>query len=57
MLVTGESRKNPEELQARTENNRVVNFPCPHRRLVGGFVDVDVTEALPNSLRGMIAIT
>ena len=57
VLVTGESRKNRDELQARTENNRVVNFPCADPALIGGFVDVDITEALPNSLRGVMAVT
>jgi tRNA-2-methylthio-N6-dimethylallyladenosine synthase len=38
-------------LQGRTENNRVVNF-IGHPRLTGQFVDVVITEAMPNSLRG-----
>jgi tRNA-2-methylthio-N6-dimethylallyladenosine synthase len=38
-------------LTGRTENNRVVNFAA-HPRLIGQFVDVMITEALPNSLRG-----
>jgi tRNA-2-methylthio-N6-dimethylallyladenosine synthase len=57
VLVTGESRKNADELQARTENNRVVNFPCSDASLIGGFVDVDITKALPNSLRGVMPVT
>jgi tRNA-2-methylthio-N6-dimethylallyladenosine synthase len=51
VLVEGPSRKNPLYLQGRTENNRVVNF-AGHPRLIGRFVDVLITEALPNSLRG-----
>ena len=51
VLVTGLSRKDPGELQGRTENNRVVNFRAD-RALVGGFASVLVTDALPNSLRG-----
>lgn len=51
VLVTGLSRKDPGELQGRTENNRVVNFRAD-RALVGGFANVLVTDALPNSLRG-----
>jgi len=51
VLVEGPSRKNPLQMQGRTENNRVVNFVA-HPRLIGQFVDVLITEALPNSLRG-----
>ena len=51
ILVTGPSKKNPMELTGRTENNRVVNFVGqPH--MIGKFVDVKITEVLPNSLRG-----
>ncbi|MGM7447557.1 tRNA (N6-isopentenyl adenosine(37)-C2)-methylthiotransferase MiaB [Idiomarina sp. ST20R2A10] len=51
ILVTGPSKKNPMELTGRTENNRVVNFVGqPH--MIGQFVDVRITEVLPNSLRG-----
>ena len=53
-LVTGTSRKDPGELQARTENNRVVNFPSLDHSLIGEFVDLTVVEALPNSLRGRL---
>lgn len=52
VLVTGPSRKDPGQLQGRTENNRVVNFRCGDHGLVGQFVDVVIGEALPNSLRG-----
>jgi tRNA-2-methylthio-N6-dimethylallyladenosine synthase len=51
ILVEGVSKKNPLHLTGRTENNRVVNFAA-HPRLIGQFVDVMITEALPNSLRG-----
>jgi len=51
VLVEGLSRKNQLQVTGRTENNRVVNF-IGHPRLVGQFVDVLITEALPNSLRG-----
>jgi len=51
VLVEGQSKKNPLQMQGRTENNRVVNF-IGHPRLAGQFVDVLITEALPNSLRG-----
>jgi len=51
ILVEGPSKKNPLELRGRTENNRVVNFEGDHR-LIGQFVDVEITDVLPNSLRG-----
>ncbi len=50
-LITGTSRKDKKELTGRTENNRVLNFKCDPR-LIGDFVNVTITEALPNSLRG-----
>lgn len=53
VLVEGQSKKNPLQMQGRTENNRVVNF-LAHPRLSGQFVDVLIVEALPNSLRGRI---
>ncbi|MGI9328533.1 MAG: tRNA (N6-isopentenyl adenosine(37)-C2)-methylthiotransferase MiaB [Pseudomonadales bacterium] len=57
VLVTGVSKKDPGQVQARTENNRVVNFPHPQPgRAVSGlgdFVTVKISEALPNSLRGL----
>ena len=54
VLVTGISRKDPGQLQGRTENNRVVNFSCTDMRLVGEFASVAIEEALPNSLRGTL---
>jgi tRNA-2-methylthio-N6-dimethylallyladenosine synthase len=51
VLVDGRSRKDAAQLAGRTENNRVVNFTGPER-LIGGFADLLITEALPNSLRG-----
>jgi len=53
VLVEGPSKKDPHQLRGRTENNRVVNFTA-HPRLAGEFVNVQITEALPNSLRGTI---
>ena len=50
-LVTGPSSRNPRELAARTDNNRVVNFVGAHD-LIGTYVDVTVTAALAHSLRG-----
>lgn len=55
VLVEGPSRKDPNELTGKTENMRSVNFPG-HPRLVGQFVDVLITGALTNSLRGRIAV-
>jgi tRNA-2-methylthio-N6-dimethylallyladenosine synthase len=52
VLVSGLSRKDPGELQGRTENNRVVNFATAERNLIGTFVPVRIQDALPNSLRG-----
>ena len=51
VLVTGLSRKDEKQLAGRTENNRVVNF-TGSAELIGQLVDVHITEALPNSLRG-----
>ena len=55
VLVEGPSKKNPDELAGRTDNNRVVNFPG-RARLVGQFVDVTITSALPHSLRGELVL-
>ena len=51
VLVERTSKKDETQLAGRTENNRVVNFSGPVD-LIGNFVDVLITEALPNSLRG-----
>ncbi len=53
ILVEGRSKKDAAELSGRTENNRVVNFAAPPR-LIGQFVDVTITQAYPNSLRGEV---
>ena len=53
ILVEGPSKKDPNELAGRTDNNRVVNF-AGNPRLVGNFVDVTIVSALPHSLRGAI---
>ena len=56
ILITGFSRKDPGELQGRTENNRVVNFKAKQDRtdsqLIGRFIDVKISDAYSNSLRG-----
>ena len=54
LLVTGVSKKDPGQLQARTENNRVVNFSSTETQLIGTFVSALINEALPNSLRGQL---
>ncbi|MDR2244464.1 MAG: tRNA (N6-isopentenyl adenosine(37)-C2)-methylthiotransferase MiaB [Burkholderiales bacterium] len=51
VLVTGPAVKDPQELQARTDNNRVVNF-AGDATLIGRYIDVTITAALPHSLRG-----
>jgi len=53
VLVVSPSRKDPKQLAGRTENNRVVNFDGD-AVLLGQFADVRITEALPNSLRGVL---
>jgi tRNA-2-methylthio-N6-dimethylallyladenosine synthase len=55
VLVDGVARKNHDELCGRTANNRVVNFRGP-RALIGSFVEVAITAALPHSLRGDSAV-
>lgn len=54
VLITGKSKKNSKDLQARTENNRVVNFPCDNTDLIGQFINITITDALPNSLLGTL---
>jgi tRNA-2-methylthio-N6-dimethylallyladenosine synthase len=54
VLVVRPAKKDKAELAGRTENGRWVNFAGPHS-LIGRFVDVDIVQALPQSLRGRIA--
>jgi tRNA-2-methylthio-N6-dimethylallyladenosine synthase len=58
ILVEGPSKKDPTELMGRTECNRIVNFPGgPNAaRLVGQMIDVQITSALPHSLRGEVVV-
>ena len=51
VLVEGQARKNAAELAARTEANRVVNFPGP-RQLIGTLAEVRIVAAMPHTLRG-----
>jgi tRNA-2-methylthio-N6-dimethylallyladenosine synthase len=53
VLVEKPSRKDPRQLSGRTENMRWVNFDADPS-CIGQFVDVVITEALPNSLRGRL---
>ena len=54
VLVERPSKKDPCQLAGRTGNMRWVNFDGD-AALIGQFVDVLITEALPNSLRGRLA--
>jgi len=53
VLVTGRAARNSGELAARTDNNRVVNF-AGDAASIDHYVDVDITAALPHSLRGRL---
>ena len=53
VLVERPARRDARQLAGRTENNRWVNFDGP-ASLINRFVDVQVTEAMPNSLRGRL---
>ena len=54
ILVEGPTKKDPNELQGRTENNRVVNFDAGSNgtRLIGQLIDVKITETFKYTLRG-----
>jgi len=54
VLVEKLSKKSDRQVSGRTENNRWVNFDADPS-IIGQFVDVIITEALPNSLRGRLA--
>jgi len=53
ILVTSLSKKSDTEIAGRTENNRVVNIEAPSD-LIGQLIDVEITQALPNSLKGKL---
>lgn len=55
ILVTGKSKKDPNQLSGRTECNRVVNFDGP-QELISQFVNIYISEAMPNSLRGRLVV-
>ena len=54
ILVEGPSKRDPNELQGRAENNRVIYFApgVAGDALIGQLVDVRVTDTLDYSLRG-----
>ena len=54
ILVEKTSKKSASQVAGRTENMRWVNIDGD-AALIGQFVDVIITEALPNSLRGRLA--
>ena len=56
ILVEGPSKKDLMELTGRTENNRIVNF-AGRPDMIGKFVDVEITDVYPNSLRGKVVRT
>ncbi len=56
VLVEGPSKKDPNQLRGRTENNRIVNF-SGNSRLIGNFAILTITEALSNSLRGNVCVS
>ncbi|MDH3326688.1 MAG: tRNA (N6-isopentenyl adenosine(37)-C2)-methylthiotransferase MiaB [Gammaproteobacteria bacterium] len=53
LLIERLSKKDNKQVAGRTENNRVVNIDGAES-LIGQFVNVKITEALPNSLRGVV---
>jgi tRNA-2-methylthio-N6-dimethylallyladenosine synthase len=55
VLVERPSRRDATQLAGRTGNNRWVNFDGPPS-LINRFADVRITEAMPNSLRGRLAV-
>jgi tRNA-2-methylthio-N6-dimethylallyladenosine synthase len=56
LLVERPSRRDPNEMMGRTENNRIVNF-VGQPRLIGQMIDVRVTQMLTNTLKGEIVTT
>jgi tRNA-2-methylthio-N6-dimethylallyladenosine synthase len=56
VLVEKPSKKDVRQMSGRTENMRWVNFDADPS-CIGELVDVVITEALPNSLRGRLVDT
>ena len=57
ILVEGPAKRDPNELAGRTGNNRMVNFACADKHLIGQFIDIEITEALTHSLRGRLSMS
>jgi tRNA-2-methylthio-N6-dimethylallyladenosine synthase len=59
ILVEGPSKRDPQEIQGRSENNRVVNFDGgPNAaRLIGQMLDIRITQSFAFSLRGDVVVT
>lgn len=55
VLVTGPSKRNPDELSGKVANNRTVNF-LGQPRLIGQMVNVRITDVMVHTLRGDIII-
>ena len=55
VLVERPSKRDPNQMAGRTENNRIVNF-AGDESLIGNFAQVEITEAHPNSLRGKLVL-
>ena len=53
VLIDKFSHKDANDVSGKTENNRSVTF-AGNKRLIGRFVDVKITEAFRNSLRGEV---
>jgi len=53
-LVTGVSKKDPGEFQARADNNKVVIFSCNDESLIGNFVDIEIQQAQNKSIKGLL---
>ena len=63
ILVEGVAKRDASELAGRTGNNRMVNFAvhggtnaAADQRLIGQFINVEITEALTHSLRGRLVM-
>lgn len=55
VLVERESKRGGGQMAGRTDSNRWVNFDG-HPRMVGHFIEIEITEALDNSLRGRVSM-
>jgi tRNA-2-methylthio-N6-dimethylallyladenosine synthase len=53
ILINSCAKKNTNQFSGRTESNRIVNFSAINNK-IGDMVEVKITEALANSLRGDI---